>query len=348
MPASAGLAGSRARARGRPCLPARPPACLPACPGPPSDLPMSGRPGARGPYGLGRGGAARAPRPRPSRLPAARLPLAPPAPLERRAPAPPRPALPRPAGPAPAACPGRARRLAEPAAVSSQPTSRSPLDRPPRPVPSGAHTRGRARRYIGIGRGGGGRPRPSPAGPRPSSLARRPSPVGRQQPRSCSERRVPCSKVGRPPHPPPLPSPPLPLPRPRRAHAVAHVTPLTRPPGLHSLRMTAYTKAMSTNRDDRATGRHPPTDPPADRAPPAEPLPDEPPSPRDRSPPPPALRTGRHTAGSRCSHRPFLLRRSRRRRRPAVRALPGPHLLQVVPIHLRPPATAPEPSGWCP
>ena len=47
---------------------------------------------------------------------------------------------------------------------------------------------------------------------------------------------------------------------PRRAHAVAHVTPLTRPPGLHSLRMAAYTKAMSTSRDDRPTDRAPPTD----------------------------------------------------------------------------------------
>ena len=168
--------------------------------------------------------------------------------------------------------------------------------------------------------------------------------------------------------------------------------------GLHSLRMTAYSRGMSTTGTRRPSDDCPgapgaviptvptvptvpvrrsiphPTRPTSqdDGAPladwrgqavteglPAVPspcrpraaaiaVPDEPPSPRDRSPPPPTSRTDRHTASSRCSHRPFLLRRSRRRRRPSVRALPGPHPQQVVPIHLRPPATAPRPSGQCP
>ena len=60
------------------------------------------------------------------------------------------PRLPCPALPAPPrpACPALPRSRAEP------PTGRSPLDRPTAPVPSGAHTRGRARRHIGIARGG--------------------------------------------------------------------------------------------------------------------------------------------------------------------------------------------------
>lgn len=148
------------------------------------------------PLSIGRRGAARAPRSRPRRQAASSGRPAASSPRTRGS----RPAL-LPGRPAPGAPPTRrSRSRVEPAAASSPPTSRSPLDSHAAGVPSGVCARGRARRYIGIGRGGGGRAQPCPPA-MPAGHARRPGTmgprlVGRQQPRSCSERRVPARGWG--------------------------------------------------------------------------------------------------------------------------------------------------------
>lgn len=99
------------------------------------------------------------------------------------------------------------------------------VDRPPPRVPSGVHARGRARRHIGIGL--------------PGSRGRRY--------RACPGRRYRlgggCDSSCR--------GPPVRRRRPAAQRGVAHVTPPGARSGLHSSRMPAYTRAMSTTETRR-------------------------------------------------------------------------------------------------